>query len=106
MGDRIILINDSYDGMMNVEISRLCNEAAIKKEVGNSLVVQRFGLRAFTAEGPDSICGRGTKILKSVQWKERREGDEGRQRQRKRKKEVPRSSFIYFFFHLFLLVGG
>ena len=84
--------------MMNVEISRLFNEAAIKKEVGNSLVVQRFGLRAFTAEGPDSICGRVTKILKSVQWKERREREGGRQRQRKRKKEVPRSSFIFFFF--------
>ena len=29
---------------------------------GNSLAVQWLGLRAFTAEGPGSIPGRGTKI--------------------------------------------
>ena len=101
MGDRIILINDSYDGMMNVEISRLCNEAAIKKEVGNSLVVQRFGLRAFTAEGPDSICGRGTKILKSVQWKERREMKGGRDREKERKKYLGLLLFIFFFIYFY-----
>ena len=31
--------------------------------IGNSLAVQWLGLRAFTAEGPSSIPGRGTKIL-------------------------------------------
>ena len=35
---------------------------------GNSLVVQWFGLWAFTAEGPGSIPGRGTKILKAMQY--------------------------------------
>ena len=53
--------------MRNVEISRLSNEAVIKKEVGNSLVGQWLGLGAFTAEGPDSIRGWGTKSLQSVQ---------------------------------------
>ena len=35
--------------------------------MGNSLVVQWLGLRASTAGGPDSIPGRGTKILQ-VAW--------------------------------------
>ena len=35
--------------------------------VGNSLVVQWLGLRAFTVEGVGSIPGRGTKILQAVQ---------------------------------------
>ena len=30
--------------------------------MGNSLAVQRLGLRAFTAEGPGSSRDRGTKI--------------------------------------------
>ena len=34
---------------------------------GNSLVVQRLGLGAFTARGRGSIPGRGTKILQAVQ---------------------------------------
>ena len=33
------------------------------QEVGNSLAVQRLGLGAFTAVGPGSIPGQGTKIL-------------------------------------------
>ena len=35
---------------------------------GNSLVVQWLGLWAFTAEGPGSIPGWGTKILKAVKY--------------------------------------
>ena len=30
--------------------------------MGNSLAVQRLGLRALTVEGPGSILGQGTKI--------------------------------------------
>ena len=91
MGDGIILINDSHGKMMNVEISRLSNEAAIKKEVGNSLVVQWLGLGALTAEGPDSIRGWGTKTLQSVQCGKKggREGET--EKQKERKKEVPKS---------------
>ena len=40
-----------------------------KKNLGvveNSLVVQWLGLRAFTAEGPGSIPGWGTKILQAT----------------------------------------
>ena len=33
---------------------------------GNSLVVQWLGLHAFTAMGPCSIPGRGTKILQAI----------------------------------------
>ena len=33
----------------------------------NSLAVQRLGLRAFTAEGPGSIPGRGTNIPQAAQ---------------------------------------
>ena len=33
---------------------------------GNSLVVQRLGLRALTVEGPGSIPGRGIKIPQAV----------------------------------------
>ena len=35
---------------------------------GNSLVVQWLGLRAFTAMGPGSIPGQGTKILQAA-WR-------------------------------------
>ena len=35
--------------------------------LGNSLEVQWLGLRAFTAAGPGSIHGQGTKILQSAQ---------------------------------------
>ena len=31
-------------------------------------MVQRLGLRAFTAEGPGSIPGQGTKIPRAVQY--------------------------------------
>ena len=34
---------------------------------GSSLVVQCLGLRAFTAEGPGLIPGRGTKIPQAAQ---------------------------------------
>ena len=34
--------------------------------LGNSLVVQWLGLRAFTAEGSGSIPGQGTKIPQAV----------------------------------------
>ena len=34
---------------------------------GNSLMVQWLGLCAFTAQGPGSVSGRGTKILQVVQ---------------------------------------
>ena len=37
------------------------------KASGNSLVVQWLGLCAFTAEGPGSIPGQGTKILQVAQ---------------------------------------
>ena len=87
MGDGIILINDSHGKMMTVEISRLSNEAAIEKEVGNSLVVQRLGLGALTAEGPDSIRGWGTKILQSVQCGKKGEREGGRDREKERKKK-------------------
>ena len=35
--------------------------------IGNFLVVQWLGLCAFTAKGPDSVPGRGTKILQASQ---------------------------------------
>ena len=35
--------------------------------LGNSLAVQWLGLHAFTAEGPGSISGQGTKIPQAVQ---------------------------------------
>ena len=35
-------------------------------EVGTSLVVQWLGLGAFTAKGPSSIPGQGTKIAQAV----------------------------------------
>ena len=37
-----------------------------KQKKRNSLAVQWLGLRAFTAEGPDSIPGRGTKIPQAL----------------------------------------
>ena len=37
-----------------------------KKLIGNSLVVQWLGFRAFIAKGPGSIPGRGTKILQAA----------------------------------------
>ena len=39
----------------------------IDKKLGHSLVVQRVGLRAFTAMGQGSIPGQGTKIVQ-VTW--------------------------------------
>ena len=33
--------------------------------IGNSLAIQWLGLSTFTAEGPGSVPGRGTKILKA-----------------------------------------
>ena len=77
--------------MRNVEISRLSNEAAIKKEVGNSLVGQWLGLGAFTAEGPDSIRGWGTKSLQSVQCGKKGRKERETEKKKERKKEVPRS---------------
>jgi len=77
--------------MRNVEISRLSNEAAIKKEVGNSLVGQWLGLGAFTAEGPDSIRGWGTKSLQSVQCGKKGGKERETEKKKERKKEVPRS---------------
>ena len=50
------------------------------KKLGNTLAVQWLGLRAFTAEGPHSIPGRGTKIPQAV-W-------HGQQKKMKRKKEI------------------
>ena len=41
--------------------------------LGNSLVVQWLGLRAFTAEGPDSIPGQKTKTLRGAGKKSNRE---------------------------------
>ena len=35
-------------------------------DLGNSLVFQWLGLHAFTAEGPGSIPGQGTKIPQAV----------------------------------------
>ena len=35
--------------------------------LGNSLVAKWLGLHTFTAEGPGSIPGQGTKILKAAQ---------------------------------------
>ena len=35
-------------------------------DIGTSLVVQLLGLHAFTAEGPGSIPGWGTKILQAA----------------------------------------
>ena len=37
------------------------------EDLGNSLVVQWLGLCTFTAKGPGSIPGRGTKILQDTQ---------------------------------------
>ena len=37
------------------------------KFIGNSLAVQWLGLCAFTAEGPGSISGQGTKIPQAMQ---------------------------------------
>ena len=53
--------------MRNVEISRLSNEAMIKKEVGNSLVGQWLGLGAFTVGAPDLISGWRTSIPQAMQ---------------------------------------
>ena len=41
-------------------------------ELGNSLAVQWLGLHAFTAEGPGSISGGGTKILQAVAGKKKK----------------------------------
>ena len=50
-----------------------------KKQKENSLAVQWLGLRAFTAEGADSIPGRGTKIPQAT-W---------RSQQKRKKKDIP-----------------
>ena len=50
-------------------ICMLKRENILKAFSGNSLAVQWFGLRAFTAEGPGSIPGWGTNIPQ-----ERKEG--------------------------------
>ena len=47
--------------------------------MGNSLVVLWLGFCAFTAEGPDSIPSRGTKIPRAALC--------GQKKKRKRKKE-------------------
>ena len=47
-----------------------------KEERGNSLATQRLGFRTFTAEGPGSIAGPGTKISQ-VAWPKKRKGREG-----------------------------
>ena len=39
----------------------------MKKNLGNSLLVQLLGLCAFTAEDVGSIPGRGTKVLQALQ---------------------------------------
>ena len=44
-----------------------CNDDIYKIKEGNSLVVQWLGLIAFTAEGPGSFPGRGTKIPQAAQ---------------------------------------
>ena len=49
------------------------------RNFGNSLVVQWLGLHAFTAKGPSSISGQGTKILQTV-WSS--------QFKKKKKKEI------------------
>ena len=38
------------------------------RTLGNSLEVQWLGLLAFTAEGPGSIPGQGTKIPQAMWW--------------------------------------
>ena len=40
--------------------------------LGNSLAVQWLGLRAFTAEGPGSIPGRGTKIPQALRGSQKK----------------------------------
>ena len=40
---------------------------------GNSLAVQWLGVHAFTAEGPGSIPGLGTKILRATQCSQKKE---------------------------------
>ena len=47
------------------------SESLRRQEVTSvrSLVVQGLGLQAFTAEGPGSIPGQGTKIQKSESWR-------------------------------------
>ena len=48
---------------------RRCGRGKLVKEErgGSSLMVQWLGIRVFTAEGPGSIPGQGTKIPKAVQ---------------------------------------
>ena len=48
-------------------------------QLGNTLMVQWLGLRAFTPEGPGLIPGRGTKIPQATQH--------GQKEKKKRKKE-------------------
>ena len=43
-----------------------CDQVRNTDSQGNSLVVQWLGLCAFTAEGPGSIPGQGTKIPQIV----------------------------------------
>ena len=53
-----------------------------KSTSGNSLAVHWLGLCTFTAEGPDSIPGQGTKILQTVQH-----GQKERKKMNGKKKE-------------------
>ena len=43
-----------------------------KSALGNSLVVQWLGLCAFTAEGPGSVSGQGTKIPQATQHSQKK----------------------------------
>ena len=44
----------------------ICNQQSLNRVIGNSLAVQWLGLHAFTAMGPGSIPGRGTKISQAA----------------------------------------
>ena len=53
-------------GAATVENSMEVPAKIKNRATGNSLAVQWLGLHAFTAEGPGSISGRGTKISQAV----------------------------------------
>ena len=55
---------------------------------GNSLAVQWLGLGAFTAEGPGSIPGQGTKILQAT-WHSKKTKQTNKQNTKTPKKIGP-----------------
>ena len=56
-------------------------------KTGNSLAVQWLGVGTFTAEGPGSIPGQGTKIPQQATWCGKKERKEGRKKEEGRRNE-------------------